>query len=204
MTTKNGSVLRIAPSGGDRVSEALENGHLIIGWSAAKGLLDEELEWEGFREIIREVYSPDAEKLRKAGSAGGHMWRFIRDMKIGDLVVVPHGSEFYVGEVAGPAFYDENKVDEDSAYRRPVKWLNGKRPIPRAVAKSALLSRMKTRGTSADAKASWKKSKKSKTGGRERRVVPNRPLRRTFKAGWSRERSTSYDTGVWKISVLND
>ena len=79
------------------------------------------------------------------------MWRFIRDMKIGDLVVVPHGSEFYVGEVAGPAFYDENKVDEDSAYRRPVKWLNGKRPIPRAVAKSALLSRMKTRGTSADA-----------------------------------------------------
>ena len=151
LTTKNGFVLRIAPSGRDCVSEALENGHLIIGWSAAKGLLDEELQWEGFREIIRETHYPDAENLRQAGNAGGHMWHFIRDMKIGDLVVVPHGSEFYVGEVAGPAFYDENKVDEDSAYRRPVKWLNGKRPIPRAVAKSALLSRMKTRGTSADA-----------------------------------------------------
>ena len=151
LTTRNAFVLRIAPSGRDCVSEALENDHLIIGWSAAKGLLDEDLQWEGFREIIRETYHPDAENLRQAGNAGGHMWRFIRDMKIGDLVVVPHGSEFYVGEVEGPAFYDENKVDEDSAYRRPVRWLNEKRPIPRAVAKSALLSRMKTRGTSADA-----------------------------------------------------
>ena len=149
---KNGFVLRIAPSGGDRVSEALENDHLIIGWAEAKGLLSPELEWDRFREIIHEVYYPDTGNFRKAGGAGGHMWRFIRDMKIGDLVVVPHGSEFYVGEVAGPAFYDENKVDEDSAYRRLVKWLNGKRPIPRAVAKSALLSRMKTRATSADAK----------------------------------------------------
>ena len=149
---KNGFVLRIAPGGGDRVSEALENDHLIIGWAEAKGLLSPELEWDRFRQIIHEVYYTDTGNLRKAGGAGGHMWRFIRDMKIGDLVVVPHGSEFYVGEVAGPAFYDENKVDEDSAYRRLVKWLNGKRPIPRAVAKSALLSRMKTRGTSADAK----------------------------------------------------
>lgn len=46
----------------------------------------------------------------------------------------------------------ESNVGEDSAYRRPVKWLNGKRPIPRAFAKSALLSRMKVQGTCADAR----------------------------------------------------
>ena len=149
---KNGFVLRIAPGGDDRVSEALENDHLIIGWAEAKGLLSPELEWDRFRGIIHEAYYTDTVNFRAAGAASGHMWRFIRDMKIGDLVVVPHGSEFYVGEVAGPAFYDENKVNEDSAYRRLVKWLNGKRPIRRAVAKSALLSRMKTRGASADAK----------------------------------------------------
>ena len=146
---KNGFVLRIAPSMEDRVSEALENDHLIIGWAEAKGLLDPELEWEEFRKIISDVYYADAENLRKAGNAGGHMWRFIRDMETGDLVVVPHGSEFYVGEVTGPAFYDESKLDEDSAYRRPVKWLNDRRAIPRARAKSALVSRMKVRGTSA-------------------------------------------------------
>lgn len=54
------------------------------------------------------------------------MWRFIREMNVGDLVVVPHGSEFYVAEVSGPAMYDESKVEEDTAYRRNVKWLNDK------------------------------------------------------------------------------
>ena len=53
---KNGFVLRIAPGGEDHVSEALESDHLIIGWAEAEGLLDLELEWEGFREIIREAY----------------------------------------------------------------------------------------------------------------------------------------------------
>lgn len=146
---RNGFVLRIAPGRGDRVSEALEKDHLIIGWAEAKGLLDPKLEWGAFREIIRKKYYAADGNLRRAGSAGGHMWRFIRDMEVGDLVVVPYGSEFYVGEVKGNAFYDPSKVDEDSAYRRPVQWLNGKSPIPRTYAKSALLSRMKTRGTSA-------------------------------------------------------
>ena len=149
---RNGWVLRIAPSGGDRVPEALEKNHLIIGWAKAKGLCDPELDWEQFREIMRKAYHADDKNLRSAGSAGGHMWRFIRDMQVGDLVVVPHGSEFYVGEIEGAAFYDTSKEGEDSAYRRPVKWLNGKNPIPRKFAKSALVSRMKTRGTTAYAR----------------------------------------------------
>ena len=41
---KNGFVLRIAPGGEDRVSEALEKDHLIIGWAEAEGLLDPKLE----------------------------------------------------------------------------------------------------------------------------------------------------------------
>ena len=77
------------------------------------------------------------------------MWRFIREMKKGDLVVVPAGPVFYVGEVAcDEAFYDETKREEDSAYRRAVTWLNNGQSIPRtAVAGSALASRMKARST---------------------------------------------------------
>jgi hypothetical protein len=37
------------------------------------------------------------------------MWRFIRAMKPDDLVVVPHGAEFFVAEIAGPATYDQSK-----------------------------------------------------------------------------------------------
>lgn len=141
-------VLRIAPSGIDMVPEALKENQIIIGWSEADGLLDMSLSWEQFREIIQSTYYTSESNLRRAGGAAGHMWRFIREMNTGDLVVVPYWSEFYVAEVAGAATYDPNKTD-DTSYRRPVKWLNGKKPIRREIAKSALISRMKTQGTCA-------------------------------------------------------
>ena len=147
---RNGFILRMA-HGENLVDEALKSGHLIIGWAEAEGLLDKS-NWEEFREIIHRKYYSGAANKRRAGSAAGNMWTFIHDMKKDDLVVVPHGPEFYVGKVTGPAFWDKSKVDEDTAYRRPVEWLNGKHAIPRAIAKSALVSRMKTRGTTAKAK----------------------------------------------------
>ena len=94
-TRKAGAfVLRIAPSGKDRVHEALESEELIIGWSRAKGLLDEKLQWEKFREIIHNSDYSDQKDYRKSGSAAGNMWRFIREMKQKDLVVVPYGNIF--------------------------------------------------------------------------------------------------------------
>ncbi len=103
-------ILRIAPSGIDHVWEALDKNQIIIGWAEAVGLLNEQLSWEQFRTIISDTYYPHEETLRKAGSASGHMWRFIREMKKGDLVVVPHGSEFYAAKISGPATYDPSKV----------------------------------------------------------------------------------------------
>ena len=144
-------ILRVAPGGEDKVPEALSADQIIIGWAEANGLLDYALGWEQFREIIRKAYYSDEPTLRKAGAAAGHMWRFIRDMKPGDLVVVPYWADFFVAEIAGSATFDPSKVKEDSAYRRSVRWLNGKKPIPRQLSRSALLSRMKTQGTCADA-----------------------------------------------------
>lgn len=146
-----GFVLRIAPSGIDRVDEALQNDTLIIGWAYAEGLLDDTLEWDEFRQILQDCYYAGEDSLRKAGNAAGHMWRFIREMKKDDLVVVPHGSEFYVGQVDAEAMYDRTKVEEDTAYRRPIVWLNDKKGIPRSTARSALISRMRTQGTCANA-----------------------------------------------------
>jgi restriction system protein len=144
-------VLRISPSGIDRVSDALTSNQVIIGWAKARGLLDEKLSWEEFRKIISNTYYADEENLQRAGAASGHISRFIREMNTGDLIVVPYGSKFYIAKVAGPATYDESKVKEDTAYRRKVTWLNDKKPIPRSLAKSSLISRMKTQGTCARA-----------------------------------------------------
>lgn len=73
-------------------------------------------------------------------------------MKPGDLIVVPHKeSQFYVAEIRGATVYHADKVNEDTGYRRPVKWLNQKKPLHRGLAPSALQSRMKYRRTCADA-----------------------------------------------------
>ena len=143
-------VLRIAPSGRDRVDLALREDVAIIGWCAPE-LLGPSLDWKAFREIVRARFYAEDDNLRRAGAAAGHMWRFIREMKIGDLLVVPHGSEFFVGRVAGPAFHLPEKVKEDTAFRRKVEWLNDKRPILRSAARAALQSRARIQGTSADA-----------------------------------------------------
>lgn len=143
-------VLRISPSGTDRLSLALRDGVAIIGWCAPE-LMDSKLDWAAFREIVRARFYRDDDNLRRAGAAAGHMWRFIREMAPGDLVVVPHGRDPYFGRITGPAFHVPDKVNEDTAYRRHVDWLNGRRPIPRASARAALQSRTKVQGTTADA-----------------------------------------------------
>lgn len=150
-TNQAAFILRIAPGGKDKMLEALGADQIIIGWAEAEGLLDPTLTWEEFREIVRAAYYRDEPTLRKAGAAAGHMWRFIRAMKAGDLVVVPYGAEFFVAEIIGQATYDSPNVEADSAYRRLVRWLNEKKSIPRQLARAAFLSRMKIQGTSADA-----------------------------------------------------
>lgn len=143
-------VLRIAPSGIDRVALALRENVAIIGWCAPE-LMKPSLDWQAFREIVRARFYAKDDNLRRAGAAAGHMWRFIREMRLGDLLVTPHRAGFYVGRIAGPTFHLPEKVKEDTAYRRKVEWLNGKRPIPRETARAALQSRAKIQGTSADA-----------------------------------------------------
>ena len=142
-------VLRIAPGGIDKVPVSLRENQIIIGWAYAEGLLNSKLDWQQFREILNKVYYSKEPTLRKAGAAAGNMWRFIREMKQDDLVVVPYGREFYVAKIIGPATYDPAMVDDDTSYRRSVEWLNKKTPVPRQIARSALISRMKTQGTSA-------------------------------------------------------
>jgi predicted Mrr-cat superfamily restriction endonuclease len=142
-------VLRITLGNINGVQLALDTDTIIIGWSKAGNLLDKELNWEQFRQVLIDSYPNYKDYLRSAGNAAGNMWRFIRDMKSGDYVVVPHDTDFYVAQIVGHAYHDPEKIGEDTAFRRKVKWLNGKKPIPRNKAPSALYSRMKIQGVSA-------------------------------------------------------
>jgi predicted Mrr-cat superfamily restriction endonuclease len=133
------------------VPEALATSEISIGWPKAEGLVDQSLDYWQFREVVKAAYYADDPGYRDPGAVAGQLWRFIRDMAEGDLVVVPHGTEFFVAKVAGPLIYRPVKAEEHSAFRRPVEWLNGAQPIARAKALAALQSRMKIRQTCADA-----------------------------------------------------
>jgi len=148
-------VLRQSPGGVSRLeSVSLPNDVIVNGWSAAPNLVNES-EYSRFREILRQTYYSGDPSLRRAGYAASTMWRFIKEMKPRDWIVVPHwGGTFYVAEIIGDAYRDATPaaMQTDTAYRRRVTWLNDKSPIPRRLAKTRLISRMKTQQTSAEAK----------------------------------------------------
>ncbi len=93
----------------------------MIGWSKAEGLLDEKLSREDFREIIHKEYFPREENKRRSGQVAGDLWRFIREIALNHYVLIPTEGGFYIGQITGPASYDEMKIFNDTAYRRDRK-----------------------------------------------------------------------------------
>lgn len=142
-------VLRVAPGRESMLDACLADDRIVIGWSGMEGLLDSAMEWVAFRSVVSDSYYPDAPTLRKAGAAAGHLWRFIRDMKPGDLVVVPAPArQFYVARVVGDA---QQGTSAGVGYWRQVEWLNDKQALDRQLASAALQSRMKIQGSTAGA-----------------------------------------------------
>ena len=137
-------LLRMSRNGLSQVPEALDSDQLMIGWSEAGELL--EMERNDIRQIIKDMYHPNEPDLKKAGQDTGIIWRFTREMQEKDLVVVPDINDtsiFYIAEVLEEeAKYHPDKVEEDTAYRRKVKWLNGKKPIARSRLSNNLQSKM--------------------------------------------------------------
>lgn len=147
-------ILRMTPGGHNKLPEGLRKNEIILGWGKVKGLENEDSfkTIDNFRDEIRAKYHSTDHDSRRSGQNAGTMWRFIRIMKEGDLVVVPdEGKQFFICKVAGRVFYVEDKVPEESTYRRRVEWLNGKKPIQRDWAPGHLQSRLKIQQTCSDA-----------------------------------------------------
>jgi len=68
-------VLRIAPSGIDRLHEALETDEVMIGWCRCAALIDPALRRSGFRSALKQQYYPtvrrSTEPARRPVISGG-------------------------------------------------------------------------------------------------------------------------------------
>jgi len=136
-------VLRIKPGMVDKVPEALRAEELFIGWGDVPELLDPTWTGDDYARALSHHYYTDAPSMRQARSAARNTWHFIRDMRIGDIALVPHNKHFYVAEVLGPPTHRAD-FHGFSGFSRRARWLNDQRPFVKdelPEIKAALLDR---------------------------------------------------------------
>lgn len=100
----------------------LQKDCIAIGWSKVGDLSALPPDREAFKARVAEVY-PE-KKPGAIPNNAGQLYRFVYELKAGDLVVYPskQSRQVHVGRVEGPYQYDSSG---ESGYpnRRPVKWL---------------------------------------------------------------------------------
>ncbi len=110
---------------GSQESVAINENLVTIGWNELPDLTSIKT-----REQLDEIYwktYPDAKKMEAANHLG-QIWRFINEMKKGDLVALPLKSQSAInfGEIEGE--YEYSPVADNVKHIRRVKWL---KTIPR-------------------------------------------------------------------------
>ncbi|MGC9670608.1 CBS domain-containing protein [Planosporangium sp. 12N6] len=124
---------------GEREDEALREGFAIAGW-AEVGDLSSVATRDELRAILRQTY-PDRRSAVIANWTG-QLWRLLRRIEVGDLVVVPlktREGQIAIGQVTGPYRY---RADAPEGFRHvlPVTWL--RTDVQRADVRPDLLNSM--------------------------------------------------------------
>jgi len=107
---------------GDADSIFLKKNQVALGWDKMGDLGALEATRDAFKKKIIEMY-PD----RKPGYfplATGQLFRFVHEVKDGDLIIYPSKRDrrVHIGEIIGPYQYITKSADT-YPHRRPVKWL---------------------------------------------------------------------------------
>lgn len=112
---------RLAPSGVDRVVELLEDSQMAIGWSELdeQDIVDSCLTKELLRQKLTILY-PQLAARGRITHGTNQVWRFTRELKIGDIAIIPHSGEAHFLRVAGEPIYLRDKVKDDTAIRRDI------------------------------------------------------------------------------------
>ena len=104
---------------------ALDNDVAVVGYPDVASLEDADT-YEAVRELVIPTY-PEDTKSSSLGIHVGQVWRFVGEMKEGDLVILPRKrtSQIAVGQIAGPYRYNGRSA---RVHTRAVKWLNAEIP----------------------------------------------------------------------------
>lgn len=112
---------------GDADSLFLKKNFVAVGWIKMADLSSIKADREAFKSKVSEAY-PDKKPGAIANNAG-QLFRFVHEMKDGDIVIYPskHDRQIHIGQILGPYRY-EPSIESGYPHLRPVKWL---RSLPR-------------------------------------------------------------------------
>ena len=112
---------------GEQEQKAIDNGFVTIGWNELPDLSNI-ITKDELKKLYNTVYP--SEKKRKVANAVGQVWRFLKGIKIGDLVALPLKTQYAIaiGKVTGPYEYRDDFGDIIRHIRR-IEWI--KVDIPR-------------------------------------------------------------------------
>ena len=132
-TDQQAWIIRVKIDGKSDAATSLEQGDSRIFWKidvpAGSTLA-------AIKEQIREA-QPEVSN-HSLGNQAGNIHRFITQVHPGDLVLMPDGSQLYVGTVIDDASFDT----EQNCWVRPVDWRED--PVDRADVSPALYSRLRS------------------------------------------------------------
>jgi restriction system protein len=98
----------------------LQESVIAIAWEELGDLGKLQHAREAFLERYREVYGRTL-KERAVSASAGQVYRFVHDVRIGDLIVFRARTILHLGTVAGPYTYT---ASSDYPHRRAVNWLS--------------------------------------------------------------------------------
>jgi hypothetical protein len=140
--------LRLMPSEIDRTLELLGANKVAIGWSLAPSLIDPALTRQQFKKAIDAAY-PDFHGTKLAASVAD-TWRFLREMEVGDILVIPRSRDIYFARVVGPAHAVPDGISKDMLFQRNIQLLLDGLPLKRHGLPQQVRNALKFRHTTDD------------------------------------------------------
>lgn len=118
----NAWLIRPVPHGTNRLHEFKEKGFIAVGWPGIGNLAGKS------REDLKLLLSKPPYNLNSLalGNTYATLDIFVNQMNINDFILMPDGSDIYLGQLTGSYHYDSTVDNDQTGYphQRTVKWLS--------------------------------------------------------------------------------
>ncbi|MFJ7408229.1 MULTISPECIES: hypothetical protein [unclassified Lysinibacillus] len=110
-------MVRSNPGSQERITDFLMGGIIAVHWGIG------DLTGCKTKEDVAKVVAQKKLEARDASLKTGLLYKFVNEMKIGDLCLVPNGDEVYVGEIVSNYHFDSGSKGFE--HQRKVRWHGG-------------------------------------------------------------------------------